>query len=79
MKSFVQLIRKSRAGQTSVEYILMIAVLAAVAVPLFKQLEAYIVSNPNSILNTTLESYKSMFGGDNGGLTLAYKRFSIRR
>jgi Flp pilus assembly pilin Flp len=70
---------KNRLGQTSVEYILLIAVIASVAIPIGKRLEGYIIGNPNSLVGRMISSYKTMFGGENGGVTLRYKRFSLRR
>jgi Flp pilus assembly pilin Flp len=70
---------KNHKGQTSVEYILLIAVIASVSIPLGKKLEGYIIGNPNSVVGKMINSYKDMFGGENGGVTLNYKRFSLRR
>lgn len=72
-------LRNNRLGQTSVEYILLIAVIASVAIPIGKKLEAYIVGNPNSLIGKMISNYNDMFGGANGGVTLKYKRFSLRR
>lgn len=69
----------NQKGQTSVEYILMVVVVIFVATSIFKKLEEYIISNPDSFVNGYLESYRSAFGGEEGGFTGAYKYFSIRR
>jgi hypothetical protein len=70
---------KSNKAQASLEYILLILVIVSVAVPLFKTIEQHVVTNPNSMLNTFLASYRQMFGGDQGGVSLQYKRFTLKR
>lgn len=66
-------------GQAAVEYILLIAVIVVVSLSVFKKLEGYIISDPNSIVNTILGGYEDMFGAQHSGLNLRYKRFYIRR
>lgn len=66
-------------GQTSVEYILMILVVIFVGGAMFKKVEGFLISNPDSLKNTYLGDYKDMFGGDNGGFRGQYKRFTIKR
>lgn len=75
MKKFL----KSEKGQTTVEYVLMIAVIAVVMTNLFKKLEGYLITNPDSFKNQYLGGYKNMFGGDNGSFQGQYKWFTIRR
>lgn len=67
------------AGQTSVEYILLIVVVVAIATSLFNQLEGYLISNPDSLKNQYLGGYSQMFSGSNGGFQGEYKRFTVRR
>ena len=64
-------------GQTSLEYILMIVVMAIVATSIFTKLEGYLISNPDSFKNRYLGSYKNMFNG--GSLKAEYKYFTLRR
>lgn len=42
-------------GQTSVEYILMIVVMVSIMTGLFKQLEGYMVTNPDSMFNNIIK------------------------
>ncbi len=65
------------SGQTSVEYMLLVAVMITVGVSFFDRFEAYLVDNPDSFINSTLGSYSDIMGG--GGINAQYKRFSIRR
>jgi hypothetical protein len=67
------------AGQTSVEYILLIVVVVTVATSLFSSLEGYLITNPNSLKNRYLGGYKNMFSGSNGSFQGQYKRFTVRR
>ncbi len=64
-------------GQTSVEYILLLAVVAVVMTSVFGKLEGYLLSNPDSFKNRYLGNYKTMFDG--GSTNLAYKFFTIKR
>jgi Flp pilus assembly pilin Flp len=68
---------KSQKGQTSVEYILMIVVVSILSMSVFKKLEGYLISNPDSFKNTYLGKYKNMFEG--GSTNLQYKQFTLRR
>lgn len=66
-------------GQTSVEYILLIVVIVAIASSLFTQLEGYLITNPDSLKNRYLGGYSQMFSGANGSFQGQYKRFTVRR
>ncbi len=68
----------SQAGQTSVEYILLISMVAIISLGLFKNLEKYIISNPDSMLNSYLDSLALTFGAGGSG-EYQYKRFVLRR
>ena len=68
---------KNEKGQTSVEYILMIVVVAIVATSIFGKLEGYLISNPDSFKNRYLGQYKNMF--EAGNANLAYKYFTLKR
>lgn len=68
-----------QSGQTAVEYILMIVVIIFVATGVFKKIEEYLITNPDSMINLYLSSYKTAFGGAEGGFTGAYRFFNIRR
>jgi hypothetical protein len=67
------------AGQTSVEYIMMIFVVVTVATAVFEKLEGYILTNPNSIKNQYLGTYKNMFSGSNGSFNGQYKWFTVKK
>lgn len=62
-------------GQTMVEYIMLIAVVTIVLLGIFRNLEAYMVSNPDSFLNRYLGGFSATFSQGNG----SYKFFTIRR
>lgn len=69
----------NQAGQTSVEYILMILVVVSVATSVFGKLEEYLITGPKSIKNQYLGVYKNMFSGSNGSFTGSYKWFTIKK
>ena len=69
IKSFL-----SEKGQTSVEYIMLIAVIAIVSLSAFRNIEDYIISNPNGLLNGYLTRLSSSFDPQRG-----YKTFILRR
>ena len=70
---------KNTKGQTSVEYILMIVVVIFCATGVFKKLDEYIISSPNSFVNRYLSTFQETFGGANGGFQGGYRYFSIRK
>lgn len=65
---------KDQRGQTMVEYLLMLVVVVAVMASVFEKLEGYMVSNPDSFLNTYVQGFSRAFNPESG-----YKRFTIRR
>lgn len=69
----------NQEGQTSVEYILLLLVVVTVGFSVFKKIDEYLVSNPDSLINIYLESFKEVFGAGHSGVNLKYKRFFIRR
>jgi hypothetical protein len=75
MKNFSK--KLGQAGQTSVEYILLISVMFFVSQSVFKKLEGYLLTNPDSFKNEYLGAYKNMFNG--GQLNSQYKWFTVRR
>lgn len=66
-------------GQTSVEYSLLLAVMMVVGLAFFRQLNDYLVANPNSLVGRVQSSFEELVGSDNNGVSLQYKRFTIRR
>jgi len=67
--------RFNQRGQTSVEYILLLSVMITLSITFFGKVEEFVVTNPDSMVNRYLGSYRQLFGGVNG----SYKTFSIRR
>lgn len=63
-------------GQTTVEYILMLAVVVAVGIKILKTFEDYLIKNPNSFINIYLNDFKSNLGDPNSG---GYKFFKLRK
>ncbi len=66
-------------GQTAVEYTLLLAVVIVLAIGVFKNLNDYLINNPDSFQNKYLNSYTSFFQGNNGSFSGQYKHFIIRR
>jgi Flp pilus assembly pilin Flp len=66
-------------GQTAVEYILLIAVIVVVMTTVFKKLEQYIVSNPDSLQANFIKNFENGVSGYNGDFKGKYQRFIIRR
>ncbi len=61
-------------GQTSVEYLLVVAVAVSMCVTFFKKFQGYLLDNPNSYMNGQKAFYQKMFDPQ-----LKYKRFYLRR
>jgi hypothetical protein len=66
--------RLNQRGQTSVEYILLLSVMITLSITFFGKVEEFVLTNPDSMVNRYLGSYRQLFGV-NG----SYKTFSIRR
>lgn len=69
----------NEAGQAMIEYMLLIAVVVAIASSVFTQLERRLISGPNSFQKKYLGGYSKMFSGYNGSFQGQYQRFTIRR
>jgi Flp pilus assembly pilin Flp len=70
----------NQKGQTAVEYILLVAVLAAMIISVMTKVKTYMVDAPDSVFTKYLNSYTSMLGGSGAdGNQLTYKRFPLRR
>ena len=61
-------------GQTSIEYMLMIAMSASMGVVAFKKFNAYILDNPDSYIRSHLKISEQMFDPQ-----LNYKKFRLPR
>jgi hypothetical protein len=72
---------KNEKGQTSVEYVLLIAVMITIAVTFFGKLNEYIITNPDSVLNRYLGGFQQVLGSPDGnsGVSGSYKRFRLPR
>lgn len=67
--------RKScEKGQTSVEYILLVAVMIFMSITFFNKVREFMLTNPDSIINRYLSGFDSSFGNGRG-----YKRFRLNR
>lgn len=68
-------------GQTTVEYILMLAVIVSVMSVVFDQLEERMLTGPNSLQARFLKGFEGSAnpsGGDDNGTEFTYKYFVIR-
>lgn len=68
---------KCQRGQTSVEYILLIAAMIFISIAFFKEVQRYMITNPDSFLNRYIGEggvFSSAFNA-NG----RYKRFRLSR
>lgn len=76
MRSMIRRFLKSKAGQTSIEYLLLICVSAAMGITFYKQIDKYIVKNPNGIIGKPINSFKKALESDTSG---RYRYFPLRR
>lgn len=70
---------KNEKGQTTVEYILLIAVIVGIMLSVFQQLEEYLVTGPNSLQNKFIGSFQKNISGRNSSFEGKYKYFRVRR
>ncbi|MBA2403251.1 MAG: hypothetical protein H0V66_00645 [Bdellovibrionales bacterium] len=64
----------TQKGQTSVEYLLMVAMSITLGVKCFEKFEGYLLTNPDSYINMQMKIYKEMFDPQ-----YAYKKFRLPR
>jgi hypothetical protein len=57
MRSLCSLL-KTQKGQTATEYLLMLFVAATLGMTAFKKLQAYLLTNPNSVIGKPLSDMK---------------------
>ena len=69
--------KNNQKGQTMVEYVLLVAVVVAITLSLFGQLEDYLINNPDRLQNKYLRGYERVFNGN--GVKGRYKFFSVFR
>jgi hypothetical protein len=65
---------KDNLGQTSLEYMLLLAVSVGLGLTFFKKMDEWMISNPNSFVGKRLNSYRTILKADP-----KYKRFSLPR
>lgn len=53
-------------GQTSVEYLLLMAVSIGLGMTFFKKFEGYMLTNPNSYMNVQMEFYRRLYDPASG-------------
>lgn len=63
------------AGQTAVEYLLLIAVAVGIGLTFFKKMDQYLIKNPNGLISKPLNSFKKSIGTP----AERYKRFPLRK
>jgi hypothetical protein len=61
-------------GQTSIEYLLMIATVAALGTTFFNKFNGYLIENPDSYMNIQLKVYERVYNPGHG-----FKRFRLPR
>ena len=67
--------KKNQRGQTSVEYLLMIAVSITLGITFKKRMEEYFFKNPNSFIAGSIRNYRVLFAGNPGDRP--YKTFRV--
>lgn len=73
------MILKNEKGQTTVEYILLIAVVVSVMSVVFEQLEEKMLSGPNSLQSKFLKGFEGTANPNGSGEEVfTYKYFVIR-
>lgn len=73
---------KNEKGQTSVEYILLLAVMIPLCITFFTKVTDFVVDNPDSLVNRYLGGFSNVFGSPDGGtsgVSGEYKRFRLPR
>ncbi len=73
------MMKKNERGQTSVEYILLMAVVVGILSTIFPRIQAFLIENPNSLQNTVLSGFGDTVEGFNNGFSGRYERFTLRR
>ena len=73
---------KDQKGQTSVEYILLVAVMIIIAIAFFDKVNKFVLDNPDSLVNRYLGGFQNVFGSPesgNSGVSGQYKTFRLPR
>ena len=71
--------RKNQKGQTSIEYMLMLAVAISLGITFHKKMSEYFLKNPNSFITGTLNKFRAQFAGELEvyGQRQPYKTFRV--
>ena len=67
--------KKNQRGQTSIEYLLMLAVSISLGMTFYKKMSDYFLKNPNSFITGSLNKFRAQFAGDVNGRP--YKTFRV--
>jgi hypothetical protein len=62
------------SGQTSLEYLLLVAVSVGLGLVFFKKFQQYLLDNPNSYIKTQLKFYERLFDP-----SMNYKKYRLPR
>lgn len=72
--------KRRQLGQTMVEYVLILAVVVSVAFAVFRRIDEFLVSNPDSFQNRYLRGFASILGNSaDTSVRARYKRYRIPR
>jgi len=69
----VKKILKSKKGQTSVEYLLMISVAVSLGITVFNKMNEYLIKNPDGMIGRPLKQFKDKFSADPAGRYRYYR------
>ncbi len=76
------MVMKNEKGQTAIEYLLLLAVMIFIAIAFFEKVNAFVVDNPDSLLNRYLGGFTNILGSPEAGTTGVsgqYKQFYLPR
>lgn len=60
------------------EYILLLVVMISLSITFFNKVTAFVVDNPDSLVNRYLGGFKNVFGSSgSAGVSAQYKRFRL--
>lgn len=58
---------KNQKGQTAIEYLLIIAAAIGFGLTFLKQMDKYVIKNPNGIIGKPLNNFKKRLESDSSG------------
>lgn len=71
--------KKNEKGQTSVEYILLLAVMIPLSITFFTKVTDFVVDNPDSLVNRYLGGFTKVLGSTSGGTTGVDGKYKVFR